>query len=773
MTMDSIPEPSGANEHGPAVAPLRGLLELSRLMRRQPSLVEVLDAVARSVSQVLGFATVAINTYHPETDEYEVVTVRGNRRARELLLGDVTGAETWAPLLDPRFLRCGVYFIPAGQLEFDETVTWYTPQLSPDAPQGERSWHADDALFATLDGPGGRRYGVISVDEPKSGLRPDDGQLEVLSALAAHAALALDSSRQMGALEAALARNRAVMTSSLDCVIAMDGAGAIIEFNPAAERTFGYRAQDALGRQLAELIIFPDERETHRHAIRDGLATGGWRILGRRVEMTAMRADGSEFPVELALTMVDATGREGPLFYGIVRDISERRRGEEQLTYLAYHDALTGLPNRIQVEQQLDLALARARRSLGAVALMFIDLDEFKEVNDRLGHAAGDRLLVDVAARLRAVLRDTDLLARQGGDEFIVLLADLSGDPARAAENVASKMLRALREPFVVGGSRLRTLASIGVSVYPDDAEDTESLLRHADTAMYLAKAAGGARIAFHERSEAILSRRAGLSAQLHRAMAAGELELHYQPLWHLGARREIAGVEALLRWRHPDHGMLRPDAFINLAEQSLAGDELVSWVLAQACEQTRRWRDLGLALTVDVNVAPQQLLAPGYSARFVEQIRACGLAPSDFVIELTESAWSVDSAEMLQVIAELRALGTKFALDDFGAGYSSLGRLRKLDFDLIKIDRSLMVGIPSDPGAVAVLEAIFGLAGACQSRVVVEGVETQEQVGFLADRDIAYAQGFLFGHPLPPDRLTPLLVRYLADSARTSLASP
>jgi EAL domain-containing protein (putative c-di-GMP-specific phosphodiesterase class I) len=204
--------------------------------------------------------------------------------------------------------------------------------------------------------------------------------------------------------------------------------------------------------------------------------------------------------------------------------------------------------------------------------------------------------------------------------------------------------------------------------------------------------------------------------------MAAGELELHYQPLWHLGSRREIVGSEALLRWRHPDHGMLRPDAFINLAEQSLAGDELVSWVLAQACEQTRQWRDLGLALTVDVNVAPQQLLAPGYRERFLEQIHTCGLEPSDFVIELTESAWSVDSAEMLQVIADLRALGTKFALDDFGAGYSSLPRLRELDFDMIKVDRSLMVGIPSDRGAVAVLEAIFGVAGVCHARVVVEG---------------------------------------------------
>ncbi|MFZ0043063.1 MAG: EAL domain-containing protein [Solirubrobacteraceae bacterium] len=771
--MASHPEPSSLKEHGPAVAPLRGLLELSRLMQSQASVSETLEAIARTVAEVLGFETVAINTYHPDTDEYEVAAVRGNPRAREVLLGDVTAADTWAPMLDPRFLRGGVYFIPAGELEFDETLTWYTPELGEDAGQDDGSWHADDALFATIDGPGGRRYGVISVDEPKSGLRPDDEQLEALSALAAHAAMALESSRRLTALETALARNRAVMTSSLDCVIGIDGAGRVIEFNPAAERTFGYRAEQALGRELAELIMPPDSRDTHWQSLQEGLETGSWKLLGRRVETTAMRSDGTTFPVELALTMVKGSGDDPPVFYGFVRDISERRRGEEQLTYMAYHDPLTGLPNRTQVEQQLDLALARARRTAGAVALMFIDLDDFKEVNDRLGHAAGDRLLAAVATRLRSVLRDSDLLARQGGDEFIVVLADLSGDPISAAENVGSKMLRSLREPFVVGGSRLRTSASIGVSLYPDDASDTEALMRHADTAMYQAKGAGGGRIAVHQRSEAILSRRAGLSAQLRRAMAAGELELHYQPLWSLGARREIVGAEALMRWRHPDHGMLRPDAFINLAEQSLAGDELVTWLLAQAGQQAREWRDLGVGLPLNINVAHQELVSPGFVARFAEQVAARGLAPDDFMIELTESAWSVDAAETLAAVSALRAFGTKFALADFGAGYSSLPRLRRLDFDMIKIDRSLMVGVPGDPGAMAILEGIFRVAYACDARVVVEGVETQEQVAFLAEHQVGYAQGFLFGHPLPAHRLTPLLVRYLRREPAADMAAP
>ena len=713
--------------------------------------------------RVLGFSTVAITTHRSETDDYEVVAVCGNPRAQETLLGQVATADTWEPRLDPRFLRGGAYFIPDGALAFDVDPICYEPELGHAATVDERHWRANDALFATLDGPGGRRYGVISVDEPESGLRPDEQQLEVLSALAAHAALALESARQRSALETALARNNAVMTSSHDCVIAVDADFRVVEFNPAAERTFGYRERDVIGRDIAELVVPSDKREEFRHSLKQGLETDGWEVLDRRIETSAMRADQSIFPVELSVTMVQGTKQEGLILYGFVRDISERRRGEEQLTYLAYHDPLTGLPNRVLVEQQLDLALARARRADGAVALMFVDLDDFKEVNDRLGHATGDRLLAAVATRLRSVLRDSDLLARQGGDEFIVLLADLSGDPTSAAENVGSKMLRALREPFPIGGSRLRTGASIGVSLYPDDADDTEALLRHADAAMYLAKGAGGARIAFHERSEAVLSRRAGLSAQLRHAMLGGELELHYQPIWRLGDRQEIAGVEALLRWRHPDHGMLRPDAFINLAEQSLAGDDLVTWVLGQACEQGGQWRDRGWALPIHLNVASQQLLAPGYVERFLDQLHGCALQPNDFVIELTESAWSVDSGETLAVIARLRAAGVGFALDDFGAGYSSLSRLRDLGFDMIKIDRSLLVGVPGDQGAVSVLGAIFGLARACDARVVVEGVETDEQVAFLSSYEIGYAQGFLFGHPLSASRVAPLLARYVA----------
>ncbi len=766
--MDSVPLPPTAEGAGGAVPAVRGLLELARLSLRQPPLAEVLDAVARTVSEAIGFSTVVINVYRAADDAYEVITVHGSARARGILLGNVTGGATWEPLLQPRFARHDVFFIPAGAVPFEEldpATAWYTPNATGHAA-GEGRWRPDDALFAPIEGPGGRRYGVISVDDPVNGRRPDDQQLEVLGALAAHAAVAIESARQLYALESAAQRHRAVLSSTLDCVIAIDRSGRVIEFNPAAERTFGYRAADTLGRELAELIIPPASREPHRRAFARGLATGNWRLLGRRIEFMAMRADDSEFPVELSLALPQHTENDGVVFYGFVRDISERRRGEEELAYMAYHDALTELPNRILAEEQIELALARARRSGGAVALMFVDLDGFKEVNDQLGHAAGDHLLAGVAARLQSVLRGSDLLARLGGDEFLVLLADLPADAAVAVENVGGKLLDALREPFDLVGRKLRTGASIGISLYPTDADDTETLLRHADSAMYLAKAAGGRRVAFHERSDALLSRRASLSAQLRHAMAERELQLHYQPVWVVDGVRGIAGVEALLRWQHPEHGLLRPDAFINTAEQSLAGDELSTWILREACRQAHAWREQGGSPRIGINVSHQQILAPGYAERFAELITTLGLPADRFMFELTESAWTVDGAAVQGVAADLRALGAVVALDDFGAGYSSLSRLRQLDFDVIKIDRTLLAGVPGDRTATGVLHAALGLAGACGAPVIAEGVESEEQVAVLRSRGVTHMQGFLFGHPLTADRLTTLFRRHRVDVA-------
>jgi diguanylate cyclase (GGDEF)-like protein/PAS domain S-box-containing protein len=768
MRMHRAGESSGPSRAGEAIAPLRGLLEFARIARRQPTLLETLRAVAAAVSDAVGFATVVINAYRADQGVYEVVTVHGSERASEILLGSVTKPATWEPLLDERFRRHGVYFVPEGSLSFDDpTVTWYRPEPSArSAEVSGEAWRTDDALFATLEGSGGRPYGIISVDEPFSGQRPDDQQLVMLSALAAHAALAIESSRQMTALESSLARYRAVIASTLDCVVAVDEDDRLIEFNPAAERAFDYLAKDVLGREVADLLVPPENRPFYRSLAQRIRDNPGSSLLDRRIETTAMRSDGSEFPVELTVARVEGAGGLGPSFYGIVRDIGERRRGEEQLAYLAYHDALTGLPNRILVEQEIDLALARARRAGGATALMFVDLDDFKEVNDRLGHAAGDRLLASVSARLRSVLRDSDVLARQGGDEFLVLLGDLTDDPTPAAERVGGKLLNALVEPFVVAGTEVRTGASIGVSLYPDDAADTEALLRHADVAMYRAKAAGGGRLVFHQRSDTLGSRRLSMTAQLRGAIDAGEMEIHYQPVWQLAPTRDISGLEALLRWRHPDRGLLTPDEFMSLADQTTVGDDLMAWVLDECCRQAREWQAEDLVPIIGVNISSHQLLAPGFAAGLSRRLAEAGLSPGNLSIELTESAWTVDAAETLEVIEDLRAAGFAAALDDFGAGYSSLSRLLDLGFDVIKIDGGMLVNVPGDQTAVKLLEAVFDLAAACRTDVVAEGVETEAQLEFLLARGISHAQGFYLGPPVHAEEMTPLLRRHLVSGA-------
>ncbi len=755
-------ESSEPTQAGEVVAPLRGLLELSRLTRRQPTLDETLRALARTVSEALGFRTTIVNVYRPEQDEYEVVAVHGAAPTQANLLGQVTAGDTWDPLLHPRFRRHGVYFIPAGAIQYDDSVRWHVPERAQSGAPGPDSWRPDDALFATLDGAAGRRYGIISVDDPVSGLRPSDQALEVLGALAAHAALALESSLQLSALEAAVARNRAVIASAPDSVVAVDAEDRIIEFNPAAERTFDRRTQEVMGRPAVDLLVPPENRPAYLRGSRRLRENRSSRLLDRRIETTAMRRDGTTFPVELTITRVEGTEADEPIFYAFVRDISERRRGEEQLAYLAYHDPLTGLPNRLMVEQELDLALARARRAGGAAALMFVDLDEFKEVNDRLGHAAGDRLLTAVAGRLRGVLRSTDVLARQGGDEFLVLLADLDDDAALAAESVGTKLLEALREPFVVAGTEVRTGASIGVSLYPVDGSDTEALMRLADAAMYQAKAVGGGRMSFHQRSAALHSQRAGVWGQLRAAIANQELELHYQPILRLAPPQTIAGVEALLRWHHPERGLLGPREFMHLAEQTSAGDELADWVISEVCRQALEWLAADLDPLLAVNVSPHQLLSPGFVTRFAQHVRTAGLSTDSFIVELTESAWTLDSAEALGVMADLRAAGVALVLDDFGAGYSSISRLAELAFDAVKIDGRLLVGVPEESAAVRRLEAVSELIAACGSEVIAEGVETEAQAEFLTAHEIRYGQGFGLVRPAPGAELETLLRRDL-----------
>ena len=759
------------------LAHLHGLLDVARTVRREPALDEVMEAVARTVSETLGFKTVVVNLYRSETDDYRVSTVHGSDEAREALLGKVTSRASWMPLLDSAFLRRGVYYIPAGTFDWSIDIESYVPAdaepaEAPTEASGE-AWDPDDAIFVTLEGAGGRRYGIISVDEPISRRRPDDQQLDVLNAFAAHTALAIESALGVAALESVVTRHEAVIEASLDGIIALDSSCKVIEFNPAAERMLGHARADVIGRDAVDLLAVADRRENARRVLANCLADCDAELLGRHIETAAIRVNGHQVPVEMSLTRVQDSPDDPPVLYAFLRDISERRRSQEQLTYLAYHDPLTGLPNRSQIERHLEMALARAERNGHAVALMFADLDDFKLVNDRLGHAAGDRLLAEVADRLRGNLRATDVLGRHGGDEFLVLLTDVPGDPIAKAETVASNLLGALREPFVIGTSEVKIGGSVGISVYPEDATDTEALLRHADVAMYAAKSHGGGRYAFHQHSNTLGARQASLPSQLRRALAEDEFVLHYQPVWNLAVDGGgIAGLEALIRWQHPELGLLMPGSFIDAAEESSMGDELADWVARALCRQASEWRAAGLRPHVSLNVSPHQLRATDFAHRLLGQIAAHRLDPSNFVVELTESAWTIDALGTLSAIETLRSAGVRLAIDDFGAGWSSLRRLRQLHFDGLKIDRELLRDVPSDPTAVAVMRAVLDLARACGSVFVVEGVETEEQRLFLASCGVQLAQGFHLARPQPVAEATALLEQSLVAARRDTPAA-
>lgn len=426
--------------------------------------------------------------------------------------------------------------------------------------------------------------------------------------------------------------------------------------------------------------------------------------------------------------------------------------------YLAYHDSLTGLPNRAQLRERLAEALSWAAHSGEAVALLYVDLNDFKLVNDSLGHAAGDELLRVVARRLAAVVGRRDTIARQGGDEFLLLLAGLPTEGARErAELSAEAVAAALEQPFTIGEAVFQIGASVGIALYPEQAGDAETLHMHADAAMYRAKESGGGAAVYEPTATDPLAK-LSLAARLRQALARDEFELHYQPIFSLLPEPAIRGVEALVRWRDPERGLVPPLDFIPVAEHTGVIDAIGAWVLNETCRQAREWQDEGLVPNFGINVSPRELRQPDFHTRMVGTIATYGLDPSRFVVELTESAWMLEASRALDMLQAISDAGPLLALDDFGAGYSSLARLRALPAHIIKIDRAFLDGLPDDPEACAIVAAIFQLAAACGCDVVAEGIETADQLQFLTERGCRLGQGYHLARPTTADEVTELL---------------
>ena len=519
--------------------------------------------------------------------------------------------------------------------------------------------------------------------------------------------------------------------------------------NRAGHQLLGYDEGALLGHNWFDTCIPERDREIAR--------SGFQRLVGEAqdasepYESAVLTKDGAERIVRWNNTILrdDRGAVTATLSSGV--DVTERRRAEAQIAYLAYHDSLTGLPNRALLREHLELALARARRNGAAVALLYVDLDDFKLVNDSLGHAAGDELLCRIAMELRTRTRETDLLARQGGDEFLLLLSDLDGDQAPDdAAAAAASVMQALADPFTISGAEFHIGASIGISVFPRDAEDAESLLKHADAAMYQAKAAGRNEITVYAHEAGRGLERLSMTTRLRRAIAENQLELHWQPVVALHDD-SIHALEALVRWKDPERGqVVLPHDFVPFAEDTGLIDRLGDWVVDALVDQRRSWRSAGLDPPVTFNVSPRQLRRAGFASALVDRL-GNGSGDLDRVtVEITESAAVREDTRIEPLLADLHAAGLKVAIDDFGAGWSSLARLRDLPVQMVKIDRSFMVGVPENEGARAVVSAILGLAGALGMDAVAEGVESESQRDFLLAHGFHRAQGFLLGRPAP-----------------------
>jgi diguanylate cyclase (GGDEF)-like protein/PAS domain S-box-containing protein len=536
-----------------------------------------------------------------------------------------------------------------------------------------------------------------------------------------------------------------VLERIADAIVMLDATHHIVSVNPAFVALTGWSAEEAIGCDVDALLNDPPHPPGFYAALSDA-ADGHW-----HGEVALRRRDGGRLTTLQSVSLVPAGQDDSVRYILACSDLTSVRQAQEQLNWLAHHDVLTGLPNRALLDERLDQELQRARRLGHGVALMFIDLDGFKTINDSLGHAAGDWLLQDVARRLRASIRDVDTAARLGGDEFVVVMTDLvqPGD----AGLLAGKLLGVLAEPVDVGGRGVTVSASIGVAIFPQDGVERGPLMMAADAAMYAAKAHGRNHVSFYTSALASSAhRRLDVEQGLRRSLERGEMQLHFQPVLSLQDGR-LLSAEALLRWYRSDGVPVGPTQFVPIAEDSGLIETLGTFVLERACEQAAAWRRAGLSPPpISVNVSPRQLERGDFAGRLHQVLHATGMPADQLEIEVTETALRGGAASLGQ-LHTIRALGVRIAIDDFGTGYSSLWALKHLPLDRLKIDRSFVHDLPGDTSALAIVQTIVAMSRTLGLSTTAEGIETEAQLAALRRLGCEAGQGFLLGAPVAAAR--------------------
>jgi len=556
-----------------------------------------------------------------------------------------------------------------------------------------------------------------------------------------------------------------ILSCTGDAVLISDAAGFVRHLNEPAETLTGWTGREALGRSLGE--VFQTVDATSRQAVGDPLATAP--AQKKHVSLCSncvlVQRNGFEVAIEgsAAYTRDPMGNKTGAIF--IFNDISAARAKSLELSHLAQHDFLTDLPNRVLLNDRITQAIAFAARYSKQLAVMFVDLDDFKKINDSLGHTSGDKLLQSVASRLVACIRRSDTVSRLGGDEFVVLLSQV--EHAEDAAFISKKILSSLAEPFSVDKTHLDINASIGVSTYPDDGQDAETLIHKADTAMYAAKKLGRNNCQFFRADmQARFLERQILEGSLRFALSRNEFTLHYQPKIDLKTG-EISGVEALLRWRHPTRGMIPPAQFVPIAEESGLIVPIGQWVLVQACRQARAWKDAGLPpVRMAVNVSAAEFMAKDFLSGVRAALISTGVDPHNLELELTETVLMRDAESAVRILHALKAIGVQLAVDDFGIGYSSFSYLQRFPLDALKIDRTFINEISAAGESATILSAMIDIGLSLKHRVIAEGVETPDQLHFLQKKGCSEGQGYLFCHPIIADKFAEFLKCGVRESA-------